>query len=361
MPDAARPPTRRVTLEEVARVAGVSRATVSRVVNGVASVDQNIRQAVERAITTTGYQPNLAARSLVTRRANAVALVLPDGDDVLGDPFFGRVLTGVLGALSATSTHLVLVKIGPGGRERIVADLRGGRLDGAILVHTNHNDPLARQLTAARFPVVLWGRPPRPMPITHVDVNQATGCALAAGHLVALGRNRIATITGRLDTPAGEDRLTGFRSALASLGRELVSVEGAFTRESGRSAMHRLLAEHPDIDAVFIASDLMAHGALPVLRRHGRAVPADVAVVGFDDSSAAVHCDPPLTTVRQPVEDMAAELTRQLLRHINDPAAPRNTVIFEPTLVVRQSAPHGETSTSSVDVANGGLLDQSGG
>ena len=312
---------------------------MSRVVNGVASVDQNIRQAVERAISSTGYQPNLAARSLVTRRANAIVLVLPKDNQVLGDPFFGRVVTGVMSVLAPTNVHLVLVKLGPGTRDRVIADLRGGRLDGAIIVHTDQNDPLPGRLIGDRLPVVLWGPPPRPMSINYVDVNQSAGAALAARHLVALGRKRIATITGPLDTPAGKDRLAGFRAAMSELGHHDVAwTEGTFSRESGTTAMERLIADHPDLDGVFVASDLMAQGAVPVLRRLGRRIPDDVAIVGFDDSSAALNCDPPLTTVRQPVEDMTAELARQLLRQIDNPATPITTVIFEPTLVVRESA-----------------------
>jgi DNA-binding LacI/PurR family transcriptional regulator len=312
---------------------------VSRVVNGVTSVDQTIRQAVEHAISTTGYQPNLAARSLVTRRANAIALVLPKENQVLVDPFFGRVVAGMMSVLASTNVHLVLVKIGPGTRDRIIADLGGGRLDGAIIVHTDQNDPLPGRLTDGRLPVVLWGPPPRPMSINYVDVNQTAGAALAAQHLVALGCRRIATITGPLDTPAGRHRLAGFRAAMSELGHgDVAWTEGAFTRESGTAAMERLIADHPDVDGVFIASDLMAQGAIPVLRRQRRTIPDDIALVGFDDSSAALDCDPPLTTVRQPVEDMAAEMARQLLRQIDNPATPITTVIFEPTLVIRQSA-----------------------
>jgi DNA-binding LacI/PurR family transcriptional regulator len=139
--------------------------------------------------------------------------------------------------------------------------------------------------------------------------------------------------------PAGQDRLAGFRAAMADHGRpDVISAEGDFTQAGGAAAMKRLLGEHPGLDGVFIASDLMALGALPVLYRQGRRVPEDVAVVGFDDSSAALACDPPLTTVRQPVEEMAAEMARLLLRRINEPDRQITSVIFQPALVARQSA-----------------------
>jgi DNA-binding LacI/PurR family transcriptional regulator len=138
--------------------------------------------------------------------------------------------------------------------------------------------------------------------------------------------------------PAGQERLAGFRDALARHGRpEVPSVEGDFTLESGERAMTQLLAEHPEVDGVFAANDLMAQGALLVLRDTGRAVPEEVAVIGFDDSSAALACRPPLTTIRQPLEDMAAEMARLLLAHIEQPGRPVSSVIFDPTLVVRKS------------------------
>jgi DNA-binding LacI/PurR family transcriptional regulator len=328
-----RPVSKRVTLEEVARAAGVSRATVSRVVNGVSSVDENIRHAVEEAISTTGYLPNLAARSLVTRRADAVALVLPDEGRVLGDPFFGRVVRGVMSVTAPAGLHLVLTTTGAGTREQVVSDLLRGRLDGVILVHTSPADPLPAQLVSNHFPVVLSARPPTPLAITYVDVNQTAGAALAARHLIRTGRTRIATIAGPQDTPAGQDRLTGFRAAVG----DVPWVEGDFTMRSGAGAMARLLAAHPDVDGVFVASDLMAQGAIPVLRGEGRRVPDDVAIVGFDDSSAALDCDPPLTTVRQPTEEMAAEMARLLVRQIERPETPVSSVVFEPSLVVRRS------------------------
>lgn len=328
-----RPVTKRVTLEEVARAAGVSRATVSRVVNGVTSVDESIRQAVEEAISTTGYLPNLAARSLVTRRADAVALVLPDEDRVLGDPFFGRVVRGVMTVTAPSGLHLVLTTTAAGTGDQVLSDLKRGRLDGVILVHTSPDDPLPARLVGAHHPVVLSARPQNPLSITYVDVNQTAGASLAAQHLQRAGRSRIATVAGPQDNPAGQDRLTGFRAALG----DVPWAEGDFTMRGGAAAMERLLASHPDVDGVFVASDLMAQGAIPVLRRAGKQVPGDVAIVGFDDSSAALDCEPPLTTVRQPTEEMAAEMARLLVRQIEHPETPVTSVVFEPSLVVRHS------------------------
>ncbi|GAA0852463.1 LacI family DNA-binding transcriptional regulator [Streptosporangium amethystogenes subsp. fukuiense] len=337
------------TLEDVARAAGVSRATVSRVINGIRNVDLAIQEKVRQAIARTGYVPNQAARSLVTRRTGAIALIVSGagGDEenpfpghVFADPFFGRVAGGVVGFLRPLGIHPILMFADtPESRDQVIAYLRQGNADGAILVSISAEDTLPGLLAEAALPTVLFARPVRPIPISYVDVAHRAGGKLAADHLVARGCRRLATVSGPLDVPAGQDRLAGFQEAMAVHGHPYIPcVEGNFTLASGEAAMERLLAEHPDIDGVFAANDLMAQGALLVLRHHGRRVPDDVAMVGFDDSSAALVCRPPLTTVRHPVEDMAAEMGRLLLAHIERPDHPVTSRIFEPTLVVRESA-----------------------
>jgi len=338
------------TLEDVARAAGVSRATVSRVINGVRNVDVDLQEAVRRAVAETGYAPNRAARSLVTRRAGSIALVVSgagDGDgswgfssSVFADPFFGRVTAGVVEFLRPLGMYpLLMLADTDEVRAEVVAHLRHGAADGALLVSTHAEDPLPEMCVRADVPAVLFARPATPIPISYVDLAHADGARLAAEHLLARGCQRLATITGPLDVPASQDRLAGFRDAAARHGRPYVPiVEGNFQRDGGESAMERLLAEHPKVDGVFAANDLMAQGALHVLHRHGRRVPDEVAVVGFDDGPQALACQPPLTTVRQPVEDMAAEMARVLLAHIDKPGADPTSVIFDPTLVVRASA-----------------------
>ncbi|WP_406465922.1 LacI family transcriptional regulator [Streptomyces sp. NBC_00111] len=356
MTDALRPTGATPTLEDVARAAGVSRATVSRVVNGVRNVDPSIQEAVRQAISVTGYTPNRAARSLVTRRTDAIALVVsgagvePAGEgsagegsftaQVFADPFFGRVVTGVVNYLRPRGIHPVLMFAETSkARDEVVAYLRQGSADGALIVSTHAEDPLPGMVVDAGLPAVLYARPARPVRISYVDLAHRDGARLAAEHLLARGCRRIVTISGPLDVPAGQERLAGFRDTVARVGHGDVPVaEGEFTQESGEAAMERLLAEHPDLDGVFAGNDLMATGACHVLRDHGRRVPEDVAVIGFDDSSAASACRPPLTTVRQPVEDMAAEMTGLLLDRLAAPDRPATSVIFEPVLVVRDSA-----------------------
>ncbi|MFF1448427.1 LacI family DNA-binding transcriptional regulator [Streptomyces sp. NPDC058274] len=340
------------TLEDVAREAGVSRATVSRVINGVRNVDPAIRDTVRQAVERTGYAPNRAARSLVTRRTETVALIVSGAGDaseeeqnafaarVFADPFFGRVVGGVVGHLRPRSMHPVLMFAESAeGRHQALAYVRQGSADGALVVSTHADDPLPALLADAGVPAVLFARPSRPVPLSYVDLAHRDGGRLAAEHLLRRGCRRIVTVSGPLAVSASQDRLAGFRETMARRGHPYVPVaEGGFTVDSGMAAMSGLLAEHPDVDGVFAANDLMAQGVCQILRERGRRVPDDVAVVGFDDSSVAVVCRPPLTTVRQPVEEMAAAMAQLLDEHIRGVRTEPTSLIFEPELVVRASA-----------------------
>ncbi|MFL6077981.1 MAG: LacI family DNA-binding transcriptional regulator [Mycobacteriales bacterium] len=346
-PTAQRAPT----LEDVAAVAGVSRATVSRVINGIRNVDPAIQETVHAAIAATGYVPNRAARSLVTKRTGSVALVVSEAehrrftDPFLGrvftDPFFGRVVSGILDVLRPRGVNLILMLTESAeSQAQLMGYLRQGHVDGVMLISTHVDDPLPRLLTEAAMPAVLSRRPSTPMPISYVEVAQQMGAGLAAHHLVGRGCRRIATISGPMDMPASQERLTGFRDAMARCGYAYVpAVEGNFTQESGERAMEQLIDEYyPDLDGLFVANDLMAQGALLVLQDAGIKVPDQIAVVGFDDSSAALACRPPLTTIRQPLEDMAGEMARLLLDQIDEPEHVTRSIIFEPRLVIRRSA-----------------------
>jgi DNA-binding LacI/PurR family transcriptional regulator len=342
---------RRPTLEQVAKVAGVSRATVSRVVNQVESVDPDIRGVVERAIAEIGYVPNRAARSLVTGRTGTVGLVVseprreppqggPLASHVYADPFFGRIVAGVLGELGPRRMHPMLIHVDSAtARNELLARLEQRDLDGVALVSVWPDDPLPGLLAASGAPAVLFTRAAQPAPVSYVDVAHGHGAALAADHLHGRGCRRVVTVAGPAHLPAGQDRLAGFRTVMARHGQpDVASAEGGFTLAGGQQAMARLLAEVPDLDGVFAGNDLMAQGALLTLAEQGRRVPEDVAVVGFDDSSVALACRPPLTTVRQPVEEMAAELARLLLGRIEDPGQEPSSVIFDPKLILRASA-----------------------
>jgi DNA-binding LacI/PurR family transcriptional regulator len=333
----------RPTLEEVAAIAGVSRATASRVVNGSPRVSQDVRLRVQTAIERLGYTPNRAARSLVTRRSDSVAVVIaqPTGQ-VFADPFFPRLLRGISAAVAASDRQLILLMPESPADERRVADyVSAGHVDGALLVSLHDSDSLPARLTEAGVPVVLVGRPPHGSLVSYVDADNRQGAQSAVAHLIASGRRVIATITGPLDTAPGIDRLQGYRDALAEAGLTLdrtLEVTGGFTQEGASAAMERLLAIHPDIDAVFAASDLMAATALSVITASGRGVPADIAVVGFDDMAIALSTTPHLSSVRQPIEEMGHEMARLLIESLNTADSVPRRVILATQLIKRASS-----------------------
>ncbi|RFU41365.1 LacI family transcriptional regulator [Actinomadura logoneensis] len=330
----------RPTLEEVAALAGVGRGTVSRVVNGSPRVSPRARDAVLAAIEELGYVPNRAARALVTRRTETVALVVAESELRLFDePFFAGMIRGVSAALNETGLQLLLALArSPAEYERLEQYLTPQHVDGVLLTSLHAEDPLPGRLEASGVPTVLGGRPPGIEPVSYVDVDNRSGARQAVEHLVGRGRRRIATIAGPQDMGVGIDRLTGYRAALAEAGLPELVVHGDFSEASGIAAAEELLALDPALDAIFAADDPMALGAMRVLRRHGRSVPADVAVVGFEDSPAAVLADPPLTTVHQSAEEMGREMTRLLLARINGEPPAEPVVILPPHLVVRASS-----------------------
>jgi DNA-binding LacI/PurR family transcriptional regulator len=199
-------------------------------------------------------------------------------------------------------------------------------------------DPLPGTMVRLGIPVVCSGRPIGEAAVPYVDVDHFGGVCSAVRHLVATGRRRIATIAGPQDMVAGIDRLAGYRATLEEAGLAQHVAVGDFTRESGIVAMRSLLADDPGLDAVFVASDMMAHGALLALKDAGRRVPSDVAVIGFDDFEISRYSDPPLTTVRQPIVEMGRTMARQLLGLINNQSHLADAVVLPTELVIRESA-----------------------
>jgi DNA-binding LacI/PurR family transcriptional regulator len=334
------------TLEQVARLAGVSRATASRVVNQSPKVSDEVRRAVAAAVAQLGYVPNRAARTLVTRRSDSVGVVITEPTSRLFiDPFFPRLLRGISAELAARELQLVLLMPGsPKETEQVERYLGAGHVDGVLLVSLHGNDPLPSWLAERGIPVVVGGRPPRHAAVSYVDVDNRQGGRSAVEHLVGVGRRRIATIAGPTDMPAGLDRLAGYRDAIADaeLAADPALVAAAdFSQEGGAAAMRQLIQRRPDLDGVFAASDLMAAGALQALRETGRRVPDDVAVVGYDDSQIAEMTDPPLTSVRQPIEEMGIEMTRLLADSSARPAATPRHVILATQLIRRASSTGG--------------------
>ncbi|GAB3496766.1 LacI family DNA-binding transcriptional regulator [Amycolatopsis cihanbeyliensis] len=329
------------TLDTVAAEAGVSRATVSRVINGSPRVSPEVKGLVEQAIARVGYVPNRAARSLVMRRTDSVALVIREPDaTVLADPYLANIIVATSQALTGTGVQLVLVNARNDDEHARVADyVRSGHVDGVLLASMHGEDPLPGLLLGAGVPTVVGGRPAAPVPgLCYVDVDNPGGAQLATERLLAAGRRRIATIAGPADMTAAADRLTGFRRVLAAAGLPEGTVAyGEFTRESGQAAMAGLLEREPELDGVFAANDLMAIGALRALRAAGRRVPEDVAVVGYDDIEPAQHTEPPLTTVHQPVVEQARIMTELLLTQISGQRG-GEPVVLPTRLIQRDSA-----------------------
>ncbi|POX45771.1 LacI family transcriptional regulator [Streptomyces sp. Ru71] len=348
----------RPTLEAVAARAGVSRATVSRVVNGGDGVRPHLVERVRRAVDELGYVPNQAARSLVTRRHDAVAVVIAEPETrVFTDPFFALQLRGISRELTAHDNQLVLLLTeGRDDHARVARYLAGGHVDGALVFSLHLDDPLPGLIHDAGVPTVFGGRPgwrDGDRSACYVDSDNRGGAREAVRHLIALGRDRIAHITGPLDQTSAADRLEGYRDALAEPDPRLVA-EGDFTAAGGERAMRTLLRRCPDVDAVFAGNDLTAAGALRVLREHGRRVPDDVAVIGFDDMvTVAEQTDPPLTTVRQDIEEMGRLMARLLLRRLDRGGAQASGAATDGDTVVDGDA---EAKGGTVDLPSGLVL-----
>jgi LacI family transcriptional regulator len=328
----------RATIEEVAAAAGVSRSTVSRVVNGSTAVSPEALEAVRAAITRLSYVPNRAARSLASRQTHAIALIVPeDTTRFFGDPFFASIVAGITGALGGSDYLLNVLVASDDPGDKMTSFVRNGGVDGALIVSHHTSDAFVDRIADA-VPVVFGGRPEHLGENDYVvDADNRTGARTVTEHLVGRGRRRIATISGPLTMLPSVDRVQGFREALVDAGLvPFAEVEGDYSEDSGAEAAARIL-EIGTPDAIFAASDLMARGALRTLRSAGLRVPEDVSLVGFDDSPVALSTDPQLTTMRQPMYGQGELMASVLLSRLAGGDPPKTTIL--PTeLVVRGSA-----------------------
>lgn len=333
------------TLDEVAKYAGVSRSTVSRVINDHPNVSAATRARVEAAIEKCNYRPHAVARSLATSRTNILGMVVPESvTKLFTDPYFPLMLRGATEACNRRGYHLILSLFTGSIESSVMHDrvARSGYLDGVIAANASLDDKLIPSLFEEGLPFVNIGRHPDDR-VNYVDVDNIGGARMATEHLIRQGHRRIATISGPLDMTPGQDRLDGFREMMSThrlpVSEELVA-EGDFTEAGGRAAMMQLLAADPT--AVFAASDSMAIGAIKAIRAASKQVPEDVAVVGFDDIPSALTVDPELTTVRQPIErigQLAVDTLIDLIEAEAKEGSPSSTRRFVlPTeLVVRGS------------------------
>lgn len=329
----------RPTIDDVAAAAGVSRGTVSRVINGGRHVSPVALSAVRRAMLETGFVPNTSARSLATGRADCVAFVLAEPQELLfEDPNFRVLVQECTRALADREQMMVLLTCDDDRqRARVIRHVSSSHVDGVMLVSAHAGDALLGALEREQVPVVACGRPAAPRQIPYVAADDRGGARIMTSYLLDRGHRRIGALTGPLDSPGGLQRFEGYCDVMGRRARrDLVVSARGYSADAGRRAMEQLLADAPDLDAVFVGADLLAVGALDALRAAGRRVPADVAVGGFDDSHAALLTDPPLTTIRQPLPAVAARMVDMLMRII---AGEQVQSIELPTeLVVRGSA-----------------------
>ena len=327
------------TLDDLAELSGVSRATVSRVING-GSVSPQTRQKVLDVLETTNYRPNLAARNLASGRSGVVGVVMHVAAPVtFGDAYFSQLLTGICDSLTSSAAGMMLW-LGNRTKEETLDNILGmGMLDGVIVTADTIDDPLVDGLRASDLPVVLVGHRRADRDASYVDVDHEAAAGAITDHLIQSGRRHLVHIAGRPNSVSGRDRALGFRNAMRRVGlhSDGAVVSGDYTDESGYLAVRRLIEEGRFFDAVFCGNDNSARGAYRALFEAGRRIPDDVAVAGFDDLDFAAQLDPPLTTVRQGVGDIGHESARTLLSLLENPDSGPRRVLLPTELVVRGS------------------------
>jgi len=330
-----------LTLEDIARKAGVSRSTASRVVNHQPYVSEDVRNRVQRVIQETGYRPHAAARALASQRSWMIALIVPKTVSTLfTDTFYPHLTQGIASACNEFkyTLSLFLVSTREDEEEIFPRVARTGFLDGLLVQSGQIGDKLIEKLMRADIPLVIIGRPFHPEGVTYVDVDNVSAAHKAVDHLISLGYERIGTIAGPSNTTVGIDRLEGYVKALKdnqlSVDESLM-VESDFTEQEGYRAMHKLLPVRPR--AVFAASDIIALGAMRAVKEAGLKVPGDVAFVGFDDQPLPAGSDPQLTTIRQPVSRLGSRAVEALIGLIDNQNDSAQAIIMETQLIVRQS------------------------
>ncbi|MDP9494269.1 MAG: LacI family transcriptional regulator [Actinomycetota bacterium] len=324
------------TLDDLAELSGVSRATVSRVING-GSVSPATRQKVLDVLETTTYRPNLAARNLASGKSGVVGVVMHVAAGLtFSDKYFAGLLTGICDSLTEQAAGMMLW-LGNRTKEQTLDQILSMGLDGIIVTADTIDDPLVDGLRSSGVPAVLIGHRRADNDASYIDIDNESSAEAITDHLVGLGRTRIGHITGRRDSVSGRDRKAGYRRAMrrANLPTEGFIAEGDYTLEGGHEAVGRLLEF--GVDALFCANDNSAVGALDAIRNAGLRVPEDIALAGFDDLAIASEIDPPLTTMRQDISGIGQEAARNLLSLLENPDGGPRRVLLPTELVIRQS------------------------
>ena len=335
-----------VTRDDVARLAGVSPATVSYVINnGPRPVSPETRAKVLRAIEQLGYQPNVIAQNLRRQRTNTVGLVFTTIERHLTHPYFVDLLTSVGEECARHGFDLLLSPCTDRASELSIYErmVKGRRVAGIILTGVRHNDPRIAFLRTEEFPFVVLGRPedPEHEDFPYIDVDGARGIDEAVQHLVDLGWRRIAFIGLAAELICADDRLAGYRRALERNGltydpKYVVNMHT--TEAAGYEAMSYFLSLDEPPDAVLACSDELALGAMNAAQERGMVVGQDIGIIGFDDIPSAAYCQPPLTTIRQPMYEIGTRLCRMLIQIIKGEEPKERGIILPPALIVRESS-----------------------
>jgi LacI family transcriptional regulator len=326
------------TITTVARLANVSVASASRVLNGIRT-NPETQEKVVTAAEAVGYVPNAAARSLRSRRTGQVAFAMPD----VANPVYTTMVSAIQAVAQTAGWRLMLHSTGadPADELSLLRDLKRRFVDGLILCSLHPTEAHGEELARAPVPVVVIGRAPKTSPVDSVETNSRKGAAEAVRHLHATGRRRIAFVNGPQDTTPGSARRLGYLDGLRSCGLErddaLVEPADDFTVDAGRRAVTQLLSR-VEPDALFCANDLLAVGALAALRDAGRRPPADIAVVGMDNTGLSELTWPPLTTIDLGSAARARLAAELLFKRIADPDREPSRLLIEPRLVVRASS-----------------------
>ncbi|MBN1146780.1 MAG: LacI family DNA-binding transcriptional regulator [Anaerolineales bacterium] len=336
--------TRRVTSQDVAELAGVSRTTVSLVLNDVQDIKISpaTRQRVFQAVQDLGYVPDAAAQALASRRAQIIGLILTRrSHQIASDAFIPQILEGLLDVMHQYDMRLIVDIVEPEHQSQAYLQLvRSKRIDGILLSGPRSDDDALRTLEQDGFPTVLIGQLPG-TGFCSVDIDNRAAARMAVAHLVNLGHRRIACITNApIYYTAAADRLSGYQQALEAAGLPydpgLVRYAD-FTMESGYERMRDLLDEGLPFTAAFVASDTVALGAKAAMLERGLRIPADIALVGFDDLPIAKYIDPPLTTVHLPVAELARQASEMLIRIREGEGQACENIILDAQLVIRKS------------------------
>lgn len=331
---------KRVNIADVAREAGVSAQTISRALNNKGEISPETRARVLGIVERLGYRPNTLARGLVTQKTSTLGLIVPD----IANPFFSEVARGAEDAAHGAGFSLLLCNTmeNPAREMEALRTLEAQRVDGIVLCSSRLSEETFRTLMTRLPTVVLVNRESFEGNLKSVCVDDEAGALCATRHLLRSGRRSIAFLAGPPASQGGQRRAQGYQRALSEAGvpgDPALSVACAPQLEGGYSTAQKILAVHPEVDALLCYNDLVAVGALQACATLGRRVPEDVAVVGFDDILLAGLVTPPLTTLRSDKRGLGAEAVRLLLRRLAGCTDDCENVVLQPELIVRASAP----------------------